>query len=112
MPWNCPLGPDAQLRCDGCRYQWVREWKCGWYNPARPLQEILTTNERLERMEELFENLSSRVPLRAYAQLRKDIGDIKGRQNWFQQQIDDFFKRKETKQLKKSSKIKGIPVDE
>ena len=47
MPLNCPVC--YPYECKGCRYLW--EDKCNYYMPARPLTEILTTNERITLLE-------------------------------------------------------------
>lgn len=53
MPMNCPHYPSLELDCQGCRY-YSEDDTCRWYSPPLSLQEILTTNERLARLEDLL----------------------------------------------------------
>jgi len=50
MPINCPLRFDETMLCGECRYLFDGD-KCNWFFPARPIKEILTLDERMERLE-------------------------------------------------------------
>lgn len=101
MPLNCPLNLDGL--CDGCRYLWRDprqhlEKTCNWHSPPMPLAELLTTDERLQKLESLFEDLSFKIPSRAFHQFRDELEQVKGRQihieNKIQEHLDEPKKKK------------------
>lgn len=59
MPINCPLPFGEVMRCHGCRHN--TNEKCWWFYPARPLLQILTTDERVEELHERLLLLEERI---------------------------------------------------
>jgi len=58
MPINCP---NERLDCGDCRYYW--EDTCRFYKVPRPLTEILTLSERIEKLEYNLGELLKKEPM-------------------------------------------------
>lgn len=103
MPINCPLTFGEVTACDKCRFH--ADGKCAWFSPAQPLSEILTTEERVEKLEALYQDLTFRVPSRVLSRQGKEIKDLQGSmvnlRNKLYEHIEQPAKEKKTKQRKK-----------
>ena len=94
MPLNCPIRliPFFALdACEGCPKYY--EGKCWWFFPSKPITEILTDAERIERLER--QPRKEIIP--TGQQLYKELRQLKGQVIFISNRINKHIDRPKRK---------------
>lgn len=105
-PINCPLAFEGA--CDepiACHH--YSDNKCTYFYmlPPKPLSEILTVEERLDKLEKVFEDIEMRVPFRAMTSLRRNMDNLKGQMIHTENKLNDHLDEPKKKARKRTGAV-------
>ena len=106
MPLNCPLG--ATMICQECRYlfHWDGIDKCNVFFPARPLNEILTLEEKMETytLEAEGQPKTTVVIHRSAAKEAQELNQVKGQILFLQKKLNEHIDKAKKLSVERRSK--------
>lgn len=109
MPLNCPIPLIGS--CEGCHY-YNGSNACNFYSIPQPLAIILTTEERISRLEAMMDDLKDtlnlKVPAQSLRDMRKDIDNTHGMLLHHQEELHKHIDASRPK--KKEPKTKGAEI--
>lgn len=106
MPINCPLALPGL--CDGCGKYNPDNKTCTFHFPPTPISEILTPDERIDRLEGIIEGFQQWVPSHVLADIRKDLNQTKGLVLHVQNHLNEHIQMAKGKNKKRNIKSKGV----